>query len=460
MTTPSIARQLGQFVSELRIDQIPSAAVETAKLGVLDVLGAALYGATTEWGRLVREYAIERGPQPTARAAIWGAVERCDPVAAALVNGTAAHSAELDDLHKASLYHPSAAVVPAALAIADDLGGVSGGELLTAVVAGYEVGARTGMALGQGHFLRGYHPQGSVGVFAAAAAAARQSSLTAEQSAHALAIAGTQASGLMSAQEGAMAKRLHAGLACESGVRATALATRGFTGADHVYEAPFGGLLATLGTTDSAPGQLLAGLGTIWETCALEFKMHAACAAIHSCLDVIAALKAPASPREVESVTVRTTTHGLLHCGFEYTPGSVTSAQMSFQYCVAAMLTFGRVSIEQFHEDLIADRQLVDLASRVRIEVEPEFDSRGSHGRHAVGVEIHTVSGSVLSGQRDSRRGGVDDPFSREEVIAKFHELATAAGAPGDDILDLVLDLDECDDTSELSRLLQMASHG
>lgn len=455
----SIAGRLGRFVSELTFDDIPSNAVEVAKLGMLDVIGVALYGATTEWAGIVRQYVSDRGHQPTASSVIWGSRTACDPAAAALVNGTAAHSAELDDLHKASLYHPSAAVVPAALAVADGIPRVSGQELVTAVVAGYEVGARTGMALGQGHFLRGYHPQGSVGVFAAAAAASRQSRLTPEQTAHALGIAGTQASGLMAAQEGAMVKRLHAGLACETGVRAASLAALGLTGIDEVYEAPFGGLLATLGTADSSSERLLDGLGAVWETSALEFKIHAACAAIHSSLDVIAGLAWPGSLDEIESVTVRTTTHSVLHCGFDYEPVSATSAQMSFQYCIAALLTFGRVSIEQFREDVIDDPRLLNLASKVRVEVDPAFDQLGSAGRHSVDVEIRSTEGRIAAGHRNSRRGGADDPFSRDDIINKFRDLAEHAGAPCDDLLAIILDLERCDEVAELSTLLRDARH-
>jgi aconitate decarboxylase len=454
-TSNHSAVRLAEFTSSLAFADIPSEVVTAAKVGVLDLVGVALYGSTTEWAQIVREYVSDRHAPASTGSLIWGSALLTDPAAAAMANGTSAHSAELDDLHKASFYHPSAAVIPAALAIADVGNAVTGEDLLTSIIAGYEVGARVGMALGQGHFLRGYHPQGSVGVFAAAAAAARQRHLDSGQTLHALGIAGTQASGLMAAQEGAMVKRFHAGLACETGVRAVLLAERGFTGIEDVFEADFGGLLSTMGSPDSDAALLTRGLGTVWETAALEFKLHAACAAIHSALDVMAQLDLP-SPDDVESVTVRTTTHSYLHCGFDYEPVSATMAQMSYQYCVAAMLTYGRVSIEQFDDALIADPALVALARKVRVEPDEAMDARGAAQRHAVEVTVRSASGDVVSGRRDARRGGVGDQFTLDELLGKFHELVGRAGsADAERLAQLVLDLDRCADVRELSGLLR-----
>jgi len=456
-----MTEQLASFAAALQYEDIPERAIASAKLGLLDLLGVSLYGARTSWCRILQDYISERPGATSSGAVVWGTSFAADPAAAALVNGTAGHSAELDDLHKASFYHPSAATVPAAVALADVQGNVSGRELLTALVAGYEVGARVGMALGQGHFLRGYHPQGSVGVFAAAAAAARILKLGPEGMRNALGIAGTQASGLMAAQEGAMVKRLHAGLACETGVRAALLAAKGFTGIDDVLEAPFGGLLSTLGTDASDASALTGGLGTQWETEAIEFKIHAACAAIHSALDALQVMALPSNPSDVESVTIRTSTHSYLHCGFDYLPVSATSAQMSYQYCVAALLRFGRVSLAEFADDLLADPELLTLAGRVRVVADPEIDRLGPAGRHAVAVAVHTKHDGTLEGHRAHRRGGVDDPWPAELIVAKYREIAALSGvsAPAQ-IEALVLGLEQCKDVAELTALLAGAHGG
>jgi 2-methylcitrate dehydratase PrpD len=461
VATAGATAELAGFAAGLAYPDIPPAVVHHVKLALVDLVGCALYGATLPWTRIARRYALSERARPDA--ALWGTPERTSPTLAALVNGTAAHAAEIDDLHKASFHHPSAAVVPAALAVADARAAdgpdpVTGADLLTAIVAGYEVCTRVGAALGQGHFMAGYHPQGTVGVFGAAAAAARLHGLDAGRTRHALGIAGTQASGLMAAQEGAMVKRMHAGLAGQTGVRAVALAADGFTGIVDVFEAGFGGLLSTLGTAGSEPERLTAGLGTVWHAGEIEFKRHAACAAIHSTLDVLEDLRAAAAvdPTAVDRVRVHCTTHAYLHCGFPYRPEGVTAAQMSFQYCVAAMLTFGAVSIDEFAEHRLADADLLALAARVEVVADPALDELGAPGRHSVRVEVHSRDGSVRAGARDRRRGGVDDPVPPEGVVDKYRRLAGHVLDEPDiaELLDLVLHLERRDDVRDLTRLM------
>jgi 2-methylcitrate dehydratase PrpD len=422
-------RELAAFASALDLGDVPVPVIEHAKLAVLDLLGCALYGATRPWTTLVHDYTESEGARGVS--AVWGTRARTSPSLAALANGTAAHAAEIDDLHRASFYHPGAATVPAALAVADSLDGVGGRTLLAGIIAGYEVGTRVGIALGQGHFLAGYHPQGTVGVFGAAAASGHLLNLDAERMTHALGIAGTQASGLMAAQEGSMVKRMHAGLACQTGVRGSALAAIGFTGIEDVFEAEFGGLLGTLGTPASDRASLTEGLGTLWHTARIEFKRHAACAAIHTSLDVVEDLRSAhhLSAADVTGVRIRSTTHAFLHCGFPYRPAGVTAAQMSFQYCVAAMLSYGTVGVAQFDESLLDDPALVELAGRVEIVAAPELDALGADRRHAVEVEISTAAG-VFRGDRVQRKGGADEPLPAAAIIAKFTELAERVMTP------------------------------
>lgn len=446
---------LARFASGLAFDAIPPEVVAHAKVAVLDLLGCARYGAAQPWTVLVQRYVAGERARPDA--AVWGTPLRTSPSLAALANGTAAHGAEIDDLHRASFHHPGAATVPAALAAADDRDGVDGRALLTAIVVGYEVSTRVGAALGQGHFLAGYHPQGTSGVFSAAAAAGRLMRLDPDRMVHALGIAGTQASGLMAAQEGAMVKRAHAGLAGQTGVRAAALAADGFTGIEDVFEARFGGLLGTLGTPESDVDALTAGLGEVWQTARIEFKRHAACAAIHTTLDVVEDLGVKAD--EVAEVTIRCTTHSYLHCGFDYRPAGVTAAQMSFQYCVAAMLEFGVVSVGQFAEPLLDDPRLLALAARVRVEVDPERDALGPDRRHSVAVEIRTKDGATLRGERVQRKGGVEEPLTRDQVVDKYRSLTAQVmpAAAAEELLGLVMGLEEVADVRRLSDALSAA---
>ena len=220
-SAPGVTARCGAWASALTFDTIPQEVIAHAKLCLLDGLGCALYGATQPWGRIAAQTAVEMSG---GRATLWGHTQTAGVSDAALVNGTAAHGFEIDDVHVRSLMHPGAATIPAALALAE-MKGASGRQLLAAIVAGYEIGLRTGICAGIPHCIRGFHPTGTAGCPGAAAAGANILELAPEQATHAIAIATTQAAGLYSAvRTGAMTKRMHAGRAAQSGVVAALLA--------------------------------------------------------------------------------------------------------------------------------------------------------------------------------------------------------------------------------------------
>src|SRR5688572_31675424 len=219
-------RDLAAFASRLRFEDIPAAAVDRIKDCALDSIGCCLHGVTLPWTRKVQEMVLAEGAAPAA--SIFGGGGRTSVSQAVLVNSTAGHAFELDDIHKESIVHPGSLALPVAVALAEAAGGVSGRDLITAMVAGYEVGTRVGNAATMSLFLRGFHPQGTSGAFVAAATAGRMLGLDPSEMQHALGIVGSQAGGLMAAQEGAMVKRFHCGRAAQSGVYSALLAKRGF----------------------------------------------------------------------------------------------------------------------------------------------------------------------------------------------------------------------------------------
>ena len=161
-------RGIARFVSGLKYVAVPPEVRERIKLLMLDSLGCALYGATQPWGRIAAQTAVEMSG---GRATLWGHTQTAGVSDAALVNGTAAHGFEIDDVHVRSLMHPGAATIPTALALAE-MKGASGRQLLAAIVAGYEIGLRTGICAGIPHCIRGFHPTGTAGCPGAAAAGA------------------------------------------------------------------------------------------------------------------------------------------------------------------------------------------------------------------------------------------------------------------------------------------------
>lgn len=423
------AAELAGFASTLTYDRIPAAVVAHAKVCLLDALGCALHGSTLPWCRILTDHVVAEGGRPAA--AIWGTAVRGTPTQAALVNGTAGHSFEMDDLHHTGGLHSGAVTVSTALALAE-LTGATGERFLTALVAGVEVGARVGRSVAGSHFRAGFHPQGTVGVFAATATAASLLGLDAAATEQALGIAGSQASGLMAAQEGAMVKRMHSGRAAQSGVYAAQLAARGFTGTTDVFEADFGGFLSTMGGAHPHPDRLTAGLGTVWETLSVGFKAHASCAANHTSLDVAGRLRAEGglTGDDVARVHVRVGTSTFVHTCWPYRERTVTAAQMNLQYGVARMLMDGQVSVPQFTEAAINDPRALALVDRITVEPDEAVDALGHDLRHTCEVRIDTTDGRTLVGTADRRKGSLENPMTHAELSAKFDTLAGAALPP------------------------------
>src|SRR5271163_1586681 len=267
-------RAIAEFVAGLAYDQIPAAVRERIKLLILDALGCAIYGAKLEWCRILR--GTLEGLDASRTTSIWGTDCKLSSPHAALQNGTQVQGFELDDVHRRGVLHVGAVTLPALIAVAESHAQLSGRDFLTAAVAGYEIGPRVGLCMGQEHIGQGWHSGATVGIFSAAAGAARALSLDADKTVHALGIAGTQSSGLMAAQYGAMVKRMHAGRAAQSGLYGALLAKDGFTGIVDVFEAPYGGFCTTFSRSPDRfdLAQLSSGLGDRFETMRLSVKFY------------------------------------------------------------------------------------------------------------------------------------------------------------------------------------------
>ena len=245
-------QRLAQFSSSLRFDDLPGEVVSKAKLCILDTLGCCIFGASLQpVQKLAAMVAAEGAAQS---ATVFGMPLRTSASLAALLNGTSAHAFQLDEIHLESTLHPGSLALPAAFALAETGRAVDGRELITAIVAGYEVGIRIGLAAKGGMFKSGFHNQGTTGVFVAAAAAARILGLDGHQTQHAFGIAGSQAAGLMAVQAGAMTKSFHSGRAAQSGIYAAQLARSGYTGISDVLDGAYGTFFSSFLDEWSEPG--------------------------------------------------------------------------------------------------------------------------------------------------------------------------------------------------------------
>jgi 2-methylcitrate dehydratase PrpD len=424
-------RDLARFGAALQFEDIPAEVIAHIKLSLLDSLGCCLYGATLPWTRKVAELADSEGAKPVA--SMIGLGRKTSPALAALVNGTSGHAFELDDIHKESIVHAGSIATPVALALAEAQGGVSGKDVLTAMVAGYEIGHRVGAAATMSLFFRGFHPQGTSGAFVAAATAARMKNLDAAQFQHALGMAGSQAGGLMAAQEGAMVKRFHSGRAAQSGVYCAELAARGFTGISDGIEAAYGGYLSTYSDKPNA-ARLTEGLGSIWETLNVGYKPHASVTSIHSALDGLTAImqEQHLSADEIARVEAGLSPMTHVHCAWEYKAQGVTAAQMNLYYGLAVIALDGAAFTGQFRADRLADPRILDFITSISAHVDPEIEAMGAPFRHASRMRVVTRDGRTFEKLSLHRRGSPENPLSPGEVANKFRNVVAPCMRPAD----------------------------
>ena len=451
-------RRIAEFVAGLHYEQIPAEVRMRIKLLILDSLGCAIYGAPLEWCRIVRETCASL--DATGTTSVWGTGQRLSSPHAALVNGTQVQGFELDDVHRQGVLHVGAVTLPALIAVAESHADLTGQEFLAAAVAGYEIGPRVGKCMGQEHIGQGWHSGATVGVFSAAAGAARGLRLTPDQAVHALGIAGTQSAGLMAAQYGAMVKRMHAGRSAQSGLYGALLAQRGFTGIADVFEAPYGGFCTTFSRSADRfnMAELSAGLGERFETMRISLKFYSCVGSNHTTLDAIRDIRArrPFALDELDKIVVHGSQVTVDHVGWPYRPDSMTTAQLNLPFCVATLLIEGDVSVDQFAPDAIGDAARIALSRKVEVVHDPAITALGSAYRHKARVDVHLRDGSVHSETREAPRGSEQSFASADDIVAKFKSLTRGVLAPARQqaLVDAVLGLDDLKNAKQMIELL------
>jgi 2-methylcitrate dehydratase PrpD len=371
--------------------------------------------------------------------------------------GVMIHSFDFDDYHRSKI-HPGAPVIPAAIAVGERIG-ASGQSVLTAMAAGYETMIRVSLATGPASSrLKGWHLTGTTGTFGAAAAAGHLLGLGQEEMASALGMAGTQSAGLWAfTADGAMSKRFHAGRSSQSGVMAALLAQDGFKGPTQILEAVDGGFCRA--TSDEVDlGRITEGLGKEFLSAEMNIKPYACCASAHSAIDAVRQLieKHKIIPSEIERVFVKTASGVKVQCGFEYKPLSVLQAQMSLQYCMAVVLLEGQALLEQFTEEKISDPEILELARRVEILLDPEIE-RIYPDKYANEVEILLRNGKRFEARVDHPSGSPENPMAFDQVVKKFESLAGQVVTKDriDAIIESVERIEKLSDIRKLTRLLE-----
>lgn len=420
--------RLAEYAARLRYDDLPSDVVQRAKDCITDTVAVIAQGCSLPWSQIVVRYAQRVGAGGSSRI-IGASGPTVQASAAALANGASAHAFESDNLTMPGAgVHPGATLLPPALAIAQDQGR-SGRDLITAVVAGFEVMYRIGRATKHSNERRGFHAPGTTGPFGAAVAAGRLLQLDAAGMTNALGIAGSLAGGLMEfarSGTGAMVKRLHLGRAAESGVVAASLAADGFTGPRSVIEGEAGFLKVFCTEWDLA--DLTDGLGHEFATrnlCLKRFPVHMTA---HTAVQAIMEL-------QVEHGFAGTHVDHVSVAGSERMatinnipePTDIMMAQYSIPFCVALALFRDPRDPASYDPSVLADASIRDMCQRVEVKIADPPPRTPA----ASAVTIRLRDGRIITREVDEFDGMPARPLSRAALRDKFTILMRGCGADG-----------------------------
>lgn len=440
MMSRTLLEEFASFAAGIRYADLPEAVTRSIRERVMDTAGLCLASSRLETSAMARRVALAWGGPP--EAGVYGFGDRLPAAGAAFVNGTLAHSLDFDDTHLPSVLHPSASIVPAALAVGEAVG-ASTHAVIEAAAAGYEVCIRTGMAaydrlLGNSVFFeRGWHATSICGTLACAVVAARLFGLDAAGIGHALGIAASMGSGIIEAnRSGGSVKRLHCGWAAHGGIVAAQCARAGLTGPPTALEGRFGFYQAYCGGKFEAR-EITEGLGSRWSIPDIFYKPYPANHFTHAGIDCALRLRQRVAPGEIEWVRLGVAAPTLRTIAepreAKIRPQSGYHAQFSGPFTVAAAWIGGGglgLALEDFADEKVRDPRYLELAAKVECYAEPECDAIFPNQFPAV-LRVRTRDGRILEEKVLANRGGPGNPLSVEELTIKF--LGNAARALSED---------------------------
>jgi 2-methylcitrate dehydratase PrpD len=454
----TIATELAGRICAFTYDALPKAAVEWAKTGILDTVGVTLAGSSEPCAQIALRVSAAPGP-----ALVFGTTQRLAVTNAALVNGTASHALDFDDCSNTLGGHPSAPLLPGLFALADAMP-VSGRDFIAAYVAGFETETRIARAVNFHHYDKGWHPTATLGVLGAAAAAARLLGLSEAQTATALAIAASFASGLK-ANFGTMTKPLHVGHCAHNGVMAALLAREGMTASHDVFEHRQGFFNVFNGAGNYDADAVLRDFASPLDiiTPGIAIKQYPCCGSTHPAIDAMLDLVRThdLTPDNVAHIVSWTHPRRLAHTN-RPTLRSALDAKFSVQYCLARALVDGEVVLSHFDENAYLDPRVAAVMARIEAAPHPHM-SPSSEAHFGAEVTVTTTDGRTLAKAVDIALGRTsDNALPRALLEAKYRDCAGRA-LNADAVarsLDLVREMETLDRVSRLSEILAAGCAG
>ncbi|BDA83351.1 MmgE/Prp family protein [Aureimonas sp. SA4125] len=413
---PTLSEQLAAWGAGLTPASIPAAMAAKAEAILTDVVGLCLAARHTDYVA-----SIITAAEPGRHVAI-GHARRYSAADAALINGTAAHGEDFDDTFEGGPVHSGAVVVPAVLAAAEREN-LSGVQTMLGIAAGIELLCRLGLVTPKAIHKAGFHPTAVLGALASAFAVGVATGADAKALKNALGIAGSTASGIIEyLGDGSSTKRMHAGWAAQSGMRAALMGRAGFVGPRAVLEGEHGFFRAFAPSLAPRFDLLFGGLGDRWIAETITFKPYPCGTMVQPYIDCAKRLRDEGVPlSKIQSITCFTS-DGYVHrlwepLAMKQTPPTAYAAKFSIPFGVALGLARGTAGLSDFSDAAITDPALLALSQRVSYVVDPADPYPARFTGH---VRITLVDGSVHEARQDHMRGGVDAPLGRDELDAKF----------------------------------------
>lgn len=425
MTDATVSEHIADWIADFELSAVPEPAVRGAADTVLETVCLTVAALETDYGQSVRTAFADPGA-----ATVWGLPEGRAPEAAAAINGTCGHGEDFDNTFEGCPVHSGVVIVPALLAAAErhDLGAA---DTARGILVGIEVMCRLGLVSDKAVHKAGFHPTAVLGTMAAAAGVAAALRLDRRAIRDTLGVAGSLASGIIEyLADGSSTKRLHAGWAAQSGLRAAALGSAGFTGPATVFEGTHGLFhgFSSPRATDFMP--LVQDLGTRWETARLAFKPFACGTMTQPYVDCAIELRTRGiAPEDVVRVTCDVgegTVHRLWEpLELKQRPPTPYAAKFSGPYCVASGWIWGDAGLAQFTEAAVRDPRALTLAAKIGFRVDPQDEYPANYTGH---IRAEMADGSVVEARAPCLRGGARAPLSREALIAKARANLEFAG--------------------------------
>ena len=431
LNRPAVTETLGRWVAGVQYTQIPAEIAEFAKRAIADTVGVTVTACEEDVSRIVIE-TVKGEPGPCS---IWGTSVKTTARNAALANGTMAHAHDLDDNNMSMVGHASAPVVPAVLALADEVN-ASGADIVLAYIVGVEVEGKLGLAVTYEHNGRGWHTTSTLGTLGAAAASAKLLKLDATGARNALGIAVSMASGVRQ-NFGTMTKPLHVGIAAQNGVLAAKLAAKGLNASAKAIEGHEGFFDLFTDPQIMKCEEAIKDLGKKFELLQNVPKIHASCALVHTAIDIVQA--------GLKSGEIQTNDIARVKCGVSYhalnlmrygAPRDHLEARFSIPYCVAAALIFKKLGIAEFRDAIVRRPDVHELIKKIKVYILPEFSTQElfqeayAAGKTYTDIEVAHKSGKVFKSRLPRQKGHPLKPLTAEEFRAKFLECLSRNFSP------------------------------